>query len=168
LNEAVHIVRYEELVSQPELTLNKICSFLEEPFEPGMMNYHEHNSSKEMAAKSEFWKNLRKPVMNSNYGKFISELSSSKIRLFESIAGNELTRLGYPRLTDVPISEPPFLKKIWYRVQNRWIVYWRRKKIEKKDWRRRRKQVIKEIQSELVTKISPLSDLKPIEYPLSE
>jgi hypothetical protein len=168
LTEAVHIVRYEELVSQTELTLNAICDFLEEPFDPSMMDYHKRNSSQEMATKSEFWKNLRKPVMSSNYGKFISELSLSEIRLFESIAGNELTLLGYSRFTDAPISEPPLLKRIWYRIQNRWIVYWRQRKIEKKDWRRRRKQVIQKIQSDLVANVTPLSDLKLLEYSMSK
>lgn len=168
LNEAVHLVRYEELISTPKLTLSAICDFLEEPFELSMMDYHRRDSSRAMAAQSDFWKNLRRPVMRSNFGKFISELTSSETTLFESVAGPELTLLGYPRFTDVPVGQPSLAKQLWYRIQNWWTVYWRQKRVTETAWRRRRRRVIEDIRSELVADPSPLFDLAVLEYPIGQ
>ena len=36
-----HIVRYEDLISNPADTLQKICEYIELPYESQMLNYHE-------------------------------------------------------------------------------------------------------------------------------
>jgi hypothetical protein len=164
LDEAVHIVRYEELVAQTEPTLKSICHFLGKPFEAGMIEYHEQASTKKMAETSEFWTNLRKPIMRSNYGKFMSELSSSEIRLFESIAGAELTMLGYSRVTDTPMGEPALPTQAWYQLNDLWIRYWQRRRTLNKEWRRRREQVIREMQKKIASQAAPLPGLTVIEY----
>lgn len=37
----IHILRYEDLVADPAATLAAACDFVGEPFDPGMLNYHE-------------------------------------------------------------------------------------------------------------------------------
>jgi hypothetical protein len=37
----VHVLRYEDLVSEPELTISNVTAFLGESFEPAMLDYHE-------------------------------------------------------------------------------------------------------------------------------
>lgn len=41
----VHVLRYEDLVSQPELTIANVTTFLGEPFEPAMLDYHQEQRS---------------------------------------------------------------------------------------------------------------------------
>lgn len=41
----VMTVRYEDLVARPEPTLRELCDYLDEPFEPGMLDYQNSGSS---------------------------------------------------------------------------------------------------------------------------
>lgn len=39
-------VRYEDLVRDPEQALRKICEFIELPYDPAMLDYHEHSGER--------------------------------------------------------------------------------------------------------------------------
>ena len=47
----LHHVRYEELVSDPEAHMEKLCAYLEVPFEPGMVNYGDQAGSSKSATR---------------------------------------------------------------------------------------------------------------------
>ncbi|MEM8857637.1 MAG: sulfotransferase [Chloroflexota bacterium] len=42
--DITHIVRYEDLVSDPLKTLQRLCKFIEEPFDQRMMEFHKHTN----------------------------------------------------------------------------------------------------------------------------
>jgi hypothetical protein len=92
------LVRYEDLIGDPQAALREVCGFVELGFEERMLAFHEESESREEAQKTSFWKNLDKPVMAGNKAKFLQELNDAQIALFESVAGGVLEVLGYPLL----------------------------------------------------------------------
>ncbi len=163
--DGVYLLRYEDLVTNPEATLRKVCEFLDEPFNEQMLNYHEGGSAKNLAAQSAFWENLSKPVMKTNFAKFKKELTPAEIALFESIAGRELTLLGYPRMTEVPVGEPSTLLRSWYSLQNGVAKYLRLRSLKNKEpWRRPREKVIKGVLVDLLANPVESRIIEPIQY----
>jgi len=153
----IHIVRYEDLLTKPQATLHRVCAFLGEPFESQMLDFHQKEQVQTIVSKSAFWNNLGKPLLTDNFGKFKSQLSPAQIALFESIAGHELTLLGYTRVTDVPIQETRELLRLWYELLNTWYV-WRRHRHYKQEepWRKARTRVIKSIRRRVLAQVEPV------------
>jgi len=92
-------IRYEDLVSDPESHLRRVCTFFELTFDPMMLRYHERASS--LVA------NFGRPQIHS--GLFLpptlgvrdwrNELSPADVARFESLAGDLLDACGYKRAT---------------------------------------------------------------------
>jgi hypothetical protein len=103
-------ISYESLTSQPELTMRQLCKFLGVRFSPTMLDFYKSDEARRAAESNDLWSNVARPVMAGNTRKFLHEASEEDIRLFESVAGNVLTTLGYelvriPRGTRRMISE---------------------------------------------------------------
>jgi len=76
----VFFQRYEDLISNPESTLRKLCEFLEVPYEAKMLDFHKQESVQiDAHNRPEGWANLSKSVMKDNKEKFRKELSPSEI-----------------------------------------------------------------------------------------
>lgn len=91
-----HIVRYEDLVSQPETTLRAICQFLGESFEPQMLQFHERPAAERGFRVDEVWKeNTLCAVDASRSEHWRNDLSPAQVRMIEKIAGARLERHGY-------------------------------------------------------------------------
>lgn len=93
--EKVFLLSYEELVATPEEKVRALCKFLGINYLENMMEFYESSSSKSTAAAGEMWKNLEKPVMKNNTNKYLKELSSEEIEIYEWVAGSTLQALGY-------------------------------------------------------------------------
>ena len=93
-------VRYEDLVSDPELELRRICSFLGEEFVPSMLAFYQDNRTYHADQRNA--RNLRLPVMSHNSGRWRTEMTAREVRIFEALAGASLLRYAYPRA----LSEP--------------------------------------------------------------
>jgi hypothetical protein len=91
-------ISYQELTEETESTLRNLCAFLHIEFHPEMMNFYESQEAKNTAVASSLWENVNKPIMHHNFNKFLKELSEEQVRIFESVAGNELDELGYERV----------------------------------------------------------------------
>ena len=88
-------VKYRDLSTDPVSILKEICSFLNVPFSQNMLDYFNAEESLKTARSGKMWQNLSQPVMAGNYNKYLTELTREEIRLFESVAGDTLARLGY-------------------------------------------------------------------------
>jgi hypothetical protein len=92
-------VRYEDLVSEPEMEVRRVCSFLSLPFAPEMLQYHE--SAQHLITKSHepaaFTSLLLPPTSGMRHWK--SEMDERDVALFEFIAGDLLEDLDYQRQT---------------------------------------------------------------------
>jgi hypothetical protein len=84
---------YESLVDSPEQELRAICDFLEEPFVDEMVAHHRQAS--QQIESGSFHEAVRQPANKSRSGRWREEMSAADLRLFEQIAGSQLTELGY-------------------------------------------------------------------------
>lgn len=93
-------IRYEQLIANPKTIIEKLCSFLEIPFEESMMNHQD--SSKELVRSDEGeWKsNVLKPVLSENSEKWQKECSKAQIEKMEYALAGTLQDLGYSKSTD--------------------------------------------------------------------
>lgn len=101
-------VRYEEMTSQPEKVIRRVCKFLGIAFLPEMLEFHRSQEASRTAKQSTLWSNLTKPLMSDNSKKFLRDMPQEHIRIIESIAGNLLDELGYERCLVKPGQELHF------------------------------------------------------------
>ncbi len=93
----VQLLRYEDLLAQPEATVRALCAFLDEAFEPDMLRFHQGREAQTSAKLSESWQNTAKPVLSGNAGKYRKHLQPAEVEVVEAVAGPLMERLGYPR-----------------------------------------------------------------------
>ena len=90
-------IRYEDLLTNTENTLQTICDFLNIEFDENMLSYADNNKKRRQEPEELMaWKlkTYQKPD-TSNIGKYKLELSRDEISTFEKIAGNALKLNNY-------------------------------------------------------------------------
>lgn len=80
------IVRYEDLVSEPETTVKNICETIGEQFEPEMLEIETHNSSNVSRSKG---------IFTSSINLWETELTPEEIAVGQYIAGEQLIECSY-------------------------------------------------------------------------
>lgn len=95
LQQQRHILRYEDLVSRPEPTIQAICRFLEVPYEKEMLQFFAHQAAKEPKEFLQWKERTVKPITTAQVGRYRRDLSPEQIDQFESIAGDLLRRFEY-------------------------------------------------------------------------
>lgn len=90
-------IGYEQVLSHPKETMQALCRFLGKEYDPAMLNFFESGEARKAATSSELWGNVSRPIMKSNFGKYLTQSSPQDVRIFESVAGDVLDRLGYQR-----------------------------------------------------------------------
>lgn len=96
-NERIISIRYEDLVSKPEETAQKLAYFLKVPYDPNMLLYYKNNQlNKEEPPQTLDWKlkTLEKPD-ESNVNKYKKLLTSAEIEYFNNIGSELLRKFGY-------------------------------------------------------------------------
>ena len=105
-------VRYEELVTEPEATLRRVCAFTELPFDAAMLSYHEHAAERleeidrdlparrgrhELDAEARISAHARasEPPAAQRIGAWREEMAPDDVAAFEAEAGDVLAELGY-------------------------------------------------------------------------
>ena len=88
-------VRYEKLLSEPKPVVRNICTFLGEEFTPKMLDFYKVSAPYPTDWQNQ--KNLSKPPLTSNKGKWHNEMTSNELRIFEALAGSALERYGYQK-----------------------------------------------------------------------
>ena len=95
--------RYEDLVDDPEPVLRRICAHVGLPYSPQMLGFHEDAAAQTYAAATASWKNVAKPVMKGNHGKFRAHLTEDEIRLVEWRCREPMAFFGYR--PDHPVAD---------------------------------------------------------------
>jgi len=90
-------VCYEDLISNTEQVVKKLCQFLNIEYRESMLVFHESREASRAANSSKLWENVAQPIMKTNSNKFLNEMSDLDIKIIESIVGNTMDKLGYER-----------------------------------------------------------------------
>ena len=86
-------IRYEDLLSDPEENLQKICTTLGVEYSEKMLKFFEKNASYQTDATN--LENLNKPLIASNKEKWRKNLSDRNLQEFETVAGQHLSAYGF-------------------------------------------------------------------------
>ena len=105
-------IRYEALIREPEATLRQVAEFIELPWDPAMLDYHERSEERlsELDRDIPAWgrklprsaesrmalhQQTTKPPDPARIDRWREELSAEELRAFEDEAGETLAELGY-------------------------------------------------------------------------
>jgi hypothetical protein len=109
-------IRYEDLVTDTEPTLRRVCELIEIDYDPVMLDYHEHAEERlqEMARdlpagqgrphrpgeeRLQAHALLKEPPMKDRVENWKQEMSADDVAEFEAIAGDLLRQLKYETTT---------------------------------------------------------------------
>jgi hypothetical protein len=129
------VVRYEDLVGDPEATVRDVCGFLGEDFDEEMLAMGGVPEHRDTGGNGSFGDIAPGTISTSGVGRFRTVLSLEEVAFIERMTGPLLTRLGYPRSGTVlpPARRSHFF--FWYLPSNAARVWaWR----VAARWRRRR------------------------------
>ncbi len=101
----VHSLRYEDLVERPEEEVRAVCEFLGLPFDRSMLEIERTDAAKIVEDQSGWFTSIWSGINTSSVGRWRKEMPPDDLRIFESVAGDELEALGYER--SVPAVRPP-------------------------------------------------------------
>ena len=110
-------VRYEDLVGEPESALRAVCEFLELPYDPGMLNYHERAAARLTEMNRDLGSGENGPIRTGDErlaghamtseppttersGRWRQEMSAGDEAEFERVAGGLLADLGYETVSE--------------------------------------------------------------------
>lgn len=102
------LLNYETLIARPEETMRQLCNFLHVSYSNKMMEYYKSRESENTAVAGKMWSNVTKPILKDNTKKFLRELSSEDIAIFESVAGDLLQQLEYALCTPAGLLRDRF------------------------------------------------------------
>jgi hypothetical protein len=135
-------ISYEELTSDTASAAKKLCAFLGVPYTDAMLDFHRSDEAKRAAGSSTLWDKVTQPVMKNNTRKFLQEASEEEIRIFESVAGHVLDKLGYERVHIHPGMEQQFTPQeiAQFSAQNEHLKQMHAANVDKEDLQRRERQ----------------------------
>ena len=114
---SIHTMRFEDLLSQPEVELRQACSFLSVPFDPSMLNAHESSEARWAAQSSQqLWGNLDKPIQAGRASAWGRELPAEEVGIVEAVCADVMAEFGYARtlparsLTQAQIDSKPAIE----------------------------------------------------------
>jgi hypothetical protein len=91
----IHLLTYEDLVSDPAGRLAEACAFLDLPFAPSMLDFHASTTAQDHASRSDDWRNVARPVMGTNFGKWRDGLTATEAAYVERICARPMAYFGY-------------------------------------------------------------------------
>ena len=92
------IIRYEDLVLDSRATLDAICDFLGESFEPRMLEFFEDAATHLSDIDGDVHTKLHRPPRPEDVGRWRREMPVERQREFEAVAGSSLRAGSYPCL----------------------------------------------------------------------
>ncbi|MBE0564399.1 MAG: sulfotransferase, partial [Krumholzibacteria bacterium] len=98
----IHLLRYEDLVADPAGALAAACAAVGLPMDPAMLAFHGTASAAAAAVRTDDWKNLGRPVMAANFGKWRDGLDAAEAAYVERLCGPAMAVFGYACETDDP------------------------------------------------------------------
>jgi hypothetical protein len=92
------VIRYEDLVLEARATLELVCDFLREAFEPAMLEFFTDAAAHICDIDGDVHGKLHRPPRPDDVGRWRREMPVARQREFEAIAGSGLRAMSYPCL----------------------------------------------------------------------
>lgn len=137
---AIHTIKYEDLLRDPNSEIRQVCDFLGISVENELLSYHEREDTNHMAENAHMFENISRPILKDNYGKFRDQLPDEELELVEKIAGDELQHFGYDLVhspEEIDQMEAP--REATYRDEAKSM----RKEFSKRMWRNSPKELLR-------------------------
>lgn len=116
-NLPAHCVRYRDLVTRPEETIQSVLSFLGEPTETAC--FQVQTDKNQDLSRNVYWQNLARPILNTNTGKYRQQFDFKTIQVVETVAREPMLRLGYTFETNADWQKP-HLFHLRHALASRW------------------------------------------------
>ena len=115
------LLRYEDLVLEPEATVKRLCHFIEEPFENSMMDFYQESSRyMKKDAASSFNKAATRPISADMLDKWKKKLTRSEIAQIQMLCKHEMKEFGYAfekAKASVSVHTEILIKKVYWALQ---------------------------------------------------
>lgn len=89
-------MRYEDLVEDAEGEIKSLCDFIEIDFDPGMLDYTERARRAVLPRAAQYNRSVTEGIKR-NVRSWETDMPESHVELFEAVAGETLSQLGYER-----------------------------------------------------------------------
>ncbi len=89
------IVRYESLTSQPEATLRELCAFLDEEFDPAMLQFDGATQFRERGGNSSYGRQRDAHISPTSIGKYRQVLSPREVAVMQEYTRREMAQYAY-------------------------------------------------------------------------
>jgi hypothetical protein len=90
----LYTLQYEDLTSNPQMTLESLMSFIDLPFKEEQVDVEQFSKTTSIK-KRKVHQNLIKPITARSQERWRSELTKSEVKQFNRIAEEKLTEFGY-------------------------------------------------------------------------
>lgn len=107
-------IRFEDLVLDTRVALDRICAFLGVPSDEAMLRYSGMVDEKIPKDRRWLWPALSRPPEKSKVGQWRKDMTRSQRIVFEGIANQALKSWGYEAYETVPKSLSAYLLDLWY------------------------------------------------------
>ncbi|MEQ9167365.1 MAG: sulfotransferase [Fulvivirga sp.] len=88
-------IAYEDLIHSPKKVVLNICDRLDLKFNEDLLHYYDSKESNMTANAGEMWENVKRPIIHNNSDKYLVQMPSEEIEIFEKVAGDMLQKLNY-------------------------------------------------------------------------
>lgn len=105
--DQVLTIRYEDFLSDQELTLRKICQFFEIEFTRDMLDVAHSDEAQQIAHRSALWESNCFPPILANKDKFKQQLSAEEINIIESVCSDFMKIYGYEMMSPADFKVDP-------------------------------------------------------------
>lgn len=130
--DAIHLVRYRDLLDDPEGVVSDVCDFLGTDFEPEMLYFYETEDAKAASDSSALLENLAMPIQRDNYDKFHEQLPDEEVKLTEKLVGDRLEYFGFdPVYTGTELAEFSLADEVTYNQEDKRLA----KQARRRHWR---------------------------------
>ncbi|MBN1269700.1 MAG: sulfotransferase [Kiritimatiellae bacterium] len=88
-------IKYEDITSDGETALKKLFQFLEEPWDPVVLDFHKQRNGSRDERKNPLHPGIHQPISRLSTGRWRKEMTKGDADEFKSRAGHLLVHLGY-------------------------------------------------------------------------
>lgn len=109
-------VRFEDLILDTRPTLERICAFLDLPYDSRMLRYGDMVAEKIPDSRRWLWPAISRPPQRSKVGQWRRRMTGSQRIVFERVAGRTLKDWGYETYERIPRTAAAYALELLYHL----------------------------------------------------